>query len=533
MNAKVDDPKLLAAAEAIASEEAVDWDALTCSCDAHVVLGLRSIQTLVKRFSIRDPQWPQPGDCWNHLELLEQIGAGSDSIVFKAYDRLLNRCVALKLRSSRASSLASDLAEGQRMARVDHPNVLKVHGVAEQNGLLGLWSELIDGESLSRWLEEGKRLGSAELISIGSELCAALAAIHKAGLIHGDVKPGNVIRARNGRFVLVDFGACVYVSEVDKICGTPLYCAPEVLMGGKPSVASDIYSLGALLYRLASGAPPVNAKSFPDLVAAHRQNCRSKLLDARPDLPTALLSAIENAIDNEPQRRPASAGHMGSQLADCLPSTTKSSFRWTRLGVAAALLLSIGITVITIFRGPVIPSDHVRFVRTSDAHESALIDGGTIMPGETFALDVTPSEATFAYVMDEDDKGESFQLFPLPHSQVKNPLEGGKKYRLPGATNGDPLDWQITSRGGTDRLYVLLSARPIPDLEEGRKLSLATREGSVDHMDALASVLTRGAGGTVTRKLGPSSFSKLESWVQALMKQDPTLRVEQISLKNP
>ncbi len=528
-----ENPRLLAAAEALASRQAVDWERLREECGEAAVGGLRAIEKLLGRASGADPAWPEPGSQWRHLCLRSQLGAGGDGVVYRAFDALLERDVALKLRLLRTPSTSSRLAEGQRMARVDHPNVLKVHGVAEDGGFLGLWSDLVEGESLVQWVEEGRRLGAAELVTLGSELCAALAAIHQAGLVHGDVKPGNVIRANNGRFVLVDFGASVLIGDVDKICGTPLYLAPEVLDGGLPSVASDVYSLGALLFRLASGQPPVMAESFSDLVERHRGNDRKRLLDLRPDLPPHLVGILESALQPEPSQRPRSAGELAAQLGDCLP---RSPQRWSRKAIAATVLLIVALAAAWAAfapRGVAPVGPNVHFVRTGGSFETGLSDGASIAPGDTFALDLRLPESAFVYVINEDARGESFQLFPLKTARLQNPLPAQAEVRLPGDVDGSPLDWQVTSRGGMEHFYVLLSPHAIPELESGRMFDLASRGLSVDYADALADEPRRGAGGLGKSARGARTDSALAAWIRSLRARDSAVRVEQIALNNP
>ena len=527
-----DDPRLLAAAEAVASRKSVDWLRLRRECGDKAVDGLQAIEKLLNQFATHEPRWPQVGDSWRHLKIKDQLGTGGDSVVFRAFDALLQRDVALKLRFPRSQSLQAKLSEGQRLARVDHPNVLKVHGVAEQGGLLGLWSELVEGESLAKWVEQGRRLGSTELITLGSELCAALAAIHGAGLVHGDIKPGNVIRANSGRFVLVDFGASVLIGDVDKVCGTPLYLAPEVLQGDLPSVASDLYGLGALLFRLASGQPPIGADSFSELLAKHRDVGSTRLLDLRPDLPTQLVAAIERSLHPTPLGRPRTAGEFAVALTACLSSTTRR--RWPVAALAASAVLATVFVMAWSSWSTRTPAASVaKFVRTGGSFESVLSDGATIAPGNTFALDIQLADTTYAYVINEDSHGESYQLFPLQGAATKNPLPAGHTVRLPGLVDGSPLDWQVTSRGGMEHFYVLFSPHPIAELESGKKLDLASIGYAISYDNALADGPQRGVGGLEKHQQAVGTPTAMATWIKALLARDASLRVEQIALNNP
>ena len=530
MSMKQGDPKLLAAAEALALGSSVNWQRLRSECDGATVDGLLAIEKLLQSSATVSPRWPGVGSAWLHLEIKEQIGMGANSVVYRAFDAMLDREVALKLRCPYSESVPDKLAEGRRLACVNHPSVLKVHGVAEHEGLLGLWCDLIDGESLATWAEGGRRLGNAELVTLGSELCTALASIHAAGLVHGDIKPANVIRDLSGRFVLVDFGSSVRIGSADKVCGTPLYLAPEVLEGAALSVSSDIYGLGALLFRLCSGVPPVSAEGFDELLSRHRECGAAQLFDLRPDLPPALVRAIQKSLATDPAHRYRSAGEFAAALAACLPAVR--SRLPLRSSALVATLLVAALAVWLLFSPSQEKPDEVKFVRTGGTLEAALSDGSTIQPGDTFALDVTPARSSFVYVINEDAHGENYQLFPLKGAALTNPLPARRTLRLPGMVNGSTLDWQVTSRGGVERFYVLVSLHAIPELESGKKLELASHSVAIDYQDALAGP-TRGVGGLERHTPSTRAPSSLETWIRELMASDADLRVQRVALNNP
>ena len=149
-------------------------------------------------------------------------------------------------------------------------------------------------------------LGAGEAISIGLDLCRALAAIHAAGLVHGDVKAANVLRERGGRIVLGDLGSATEAGATP-ITGSPATLAPEVLAGGPATPGADLYSLGVLLFQLLSGRFPVDA--------ANPEAGRTTLRDLRPDLPPALIEVVERAADPDPARRFPSAGALEQALS--------------------------------------------------------------------------------------------------------------------------------------------------------------------------------------------------------------------------
>ena len=148
------------------------------------------------------------------------------------------------------------LAEGRRLAKLRHPNIVSVYGAAAQDGRVGLWTELVRGRSLAESLQAEGPLAAADAVQIGIELCRGLAAVHRMGLTHGDVKAENVLRDVSGRVVLADFGAAREFERdgtFDPVSGTRQYLAPEVLAGDNPAPASDQFAVGVLLYLLLTG----------------------------------------------------------------------------------------------------------------------------------------------------------------------------------------------------------------------------------------------------------------------------------------
>ena len=261
-----------------------------------------------------------PGERWGDLHVIAEIGRGSFGTVYQAHDPRLERDVALKLlhHASGREHLASTLLhEARTLARVRHPNVVTVYGAGEHDGQVGLWMELIRGVTLEHMLVSHGPFSAGEAALIGQELCRALAAVHRAGLVHGDVKAQNVMREEGGRLVLMDFGAGrIFSSPAEPgVVGTPSYLAPELLEGTGATVASDVYSAGVLLYHLVTNDFPIKAASLQDLHAAHLRREVARLRDVRPDLPELFVRVVERATTRDPALRFASAGEMESELA--------------------------------------------------------------------------------------------------------------------------------------------------------------------------------------------------------------------------
>ena len=225
--------------------------------------------------------------------------------------------MALKLLRrgiSNNPSTARLLAEAQTIAKVRHPNVVTIHGADVREGRAGLWMELVNGRTLETWLLDNGVLGAGEAVTIGRDICRALAAVHGSGLIHGDVKAQNVMREEGGRIVLMDFGAGQAQGAPTTTSGTPLYLAPEVLAGAPSTTQSDIYSLGVLLFHLLTNQYPCYAADIDGLRAAHAQGERLRLRDLRPDLDARVVDVVERALEADPAQRFATAGTMEQAL---------------------------------------------------------------------------------------------------------------------------------------------------------------------------------------------------------------------------
>jgi serine/threonine protein kinase/tetratricopeptide (TPR) repeat protein len=361
--------------ESLADGAALDWAALdaagTTSDQKRRYGNLRLVarvaelhRTLVlEDRGIAAPVSSPPGDAvtadpktWGHLAVHGRLATGSFGQVFRAHDPQLNREVALKLLRGDITAFRPVerlLSEARTLAKVHHPNVVTVYGADVRDGVAGLWMELVDGQTLESWLRVNGPLGAGEASAVGIDLCRALAAVHAAGLVHGDVKAQNVMRENRGRTVLMDFGAGrAQDADPTGVAGTPMYLAPEVLAGEPPTAHSDLYGLGVLLFHLVTAAYPYRADDLDGLRIAHADGARVWLRDLRPDLPDPLVRAIERAIDEDPARRFATAGQMERALAHALqPAAVLESprpIRSRRLGFALgafALAIVVGLIV--------------------------------------------------------------------------------------------------------------------------------------------------------------------------------------------
>jgi serine/threonine-protein kinase len=256
---------------------------------------------------------------WGPFEIRAKVGTGTFGTVYRAWDPGLEREVGVKLLHNVSSRSASRLVDEARLlARVRHSNIVTIFGADQFEGEVGFWMEFVNGRTLKQIHAEQGTCSAEEALLFGLDLCRALAAVHRAGFLHCDVKAQNVMRETGGRTVLMDFGAAALIhartGSRSFIGGTPLYLAPEVLAGGAPSVRSDLYSLGVLLYFLVSGDFPVFGTTLRELNDAHAARKRRWLRDLRPELPAPFVRAVDDAIAVLPESRPDSAGAMEALL---------------------------------------------------------------------------------------------------------------------------------------------------------------------------------------------------------------------------
>ncbi|NJC16104.1 serine/threonine-protein kinase [Micromonospora profundi] len=250
--------------------------------------------------------------------LVEQLGAGGMSVVWRGYDEVLGRQVAVKVLASR---LASDRAfrhririEAQAAARLCHPNITNVYdyGESQQVGLTVPYvvMELVDGGSLAGRLSREGQLPWREAVAIGAEVSSALATAHSRGVVHRDVTPGNVMLTPTGVKV-VDFGISALVGESEKgpdgaLLGTPAYLAPERLDNGQVSPATDVYAVGLLLYRMLTGRLPWEATTTTQMLRAHMYSDPDPMPSV-PGLPDEVTDLVRRCLAKRPGDRPATA----------------------------------------------------------------------------------------------------------------------------------------------------------------------------------------------------------------------------------
>lgn len=255
------------------------------------------------------------GTIWaERYRLIAALGAGGMGQVFRAEDLELKQEVAIKFLNVAASAdpqKVDALRSEVRTARlVTHPNVCRVHDFGDVEGQTFLTMEYVDGEDLGSLMRRIGQLPKEKALQSAMQIASGLNSAHERGVIHRDLKPGNVMIDSAGDVRLTDFGLAASLESLQQghsIAGTPAYMAPELFAGAAPSVASDMYSLGVLLFELFAGARPFDGDSIESLLASHRSVERPSLLAQAPDIDPDLAQVISRCLALDPRRRPQSA----------------------------------------------------------------------------------------------------------------------------------------------------------------------------------------------------------------------------------
>jgi predicted Ser/Thr protein kinase len=256
-----------------------------------------------------------PGDLVaGRYRVVALLGKGGMGEVYRADDLALGQAVALKFLPEALGKNPASIERFRnevRLARqVSHPHVCRVYDVGEVEGHPFLSMEYVDGEDLASLLRRIGRLPSDKALEIARGLCAGLAAAHDKGILHRDLKPGNVMIDGRGQVLLTDFGLAGIANEIagnEVRNGTPLYMAPEQLAGKEVTVRSDIYSLGLLLYELFTGKPPFEAATLADLVRVRSSAPPLSPSTLVRDMDPAVERVILRCLEADPAARPASA----------------------------------------------------------------------------------------------------------------------------------------------------------------------------------------------------------------------------------
>lgn len=259
----------------------------------------------------------------DRYQILKELGRGGMGIVFQAQDKELGEQVAIKILSPLLSNDPDAIQRLKREVsaarRVTHPNVIRIHDIAEIKGLHYVSMEYFHGENLKEYIHRNKNLSFLQAYQIALQICDGLEAAHRQGVIHRDLKSQNVIINSSNQIKIIDFGLehtahLKGMTATGLIMGTPEYMAPEQVAGNKVDERADIYSLGIILYELFTGRVPFSGDSaiavgFKQIKEAPEAPCR-----INPQIPPEIEATILKALEKNPIRRQHSVGELKIEL---------------------------------------------------------------------------------------------------------------------------------------------------------------------------------------------------------------------------
>jgi serine/threonine-protein kinase len=253
-----------------------------------------------------------------------RIGAGGMAEVYRGFDQVLNRTVAIKVLLPQMARDTSFVArfrrEAQAAARLNQQNIVGVYDTGADDGTQYIVMEFIEGQTLGEFMATGRRPTPVQSAEIAQKICSAIAAAHAQGVIHRDIKPGNVMITRDGVIKVMDFGIARVLGpetapQTSAVLGTASYLSPEQAQGGPVDARTDIYSLGAVLYELLTGRPPFTGDS-PVAVAYKQVNETPAVPSSlNPDVPARLDAVVMKALSKNPSNRYQTADEFSADLA--------------------------------------------------------------------------------------------------------------------------------------------------------------------------------------------------------------------------
>jgi TolB-like protein len=274
------------------------------------------------------------GDGVGRYEVVGPIGAGGMGEVFRARDARLEREVAIKVLPAAMARDPDRLARFQREARavaaLNHPHIVTIYSVEEADGINFLTMELVEGQPLDRLICTGG-LTVEQIVEIAGPLADALAAAHDKGIVHRDLKPANVMVTRDGRVKVLDFGLAKEVdtggpedatrtslgnTQAGVVMGTPAYMSPEQISGRPLDHRTDIFSLGVVLYEMATGKQPFCGRCSAEMISAILRDTPTPISESRPDLPGDLARIVRRCLEKDPRHRVQTARDVANEFRD-------------------------------------------------------------------------------------------------------------------------------------------------------------------------------------------------------------------------
>ncbi len=336
----------------------------------------------------------------NRYEIIEEVGSGGMSVVYKAKCHVLNRYVAikvLKLEFSDDKSFVNKFRiEAQSAAGLSHPNIVNVFDVGEENGYHYIVMELVEGITLKEYIQQNGRLPYPTAIDFITQICAGIEVAHEHNTIHRDIKPQNIIVSRNGTLKVTDFGiakAATSNTIASSAMGSVHYISPEQARGGYSDERSDIYSLGITLYEMLTGRVPFEGENNVTVALMHIQSEMIPPREYYPDIPIGIEKIVMKATQKKPERRYLTANAL---LADLHRVSLDPN---ADVGVIGTMMSSSAPTI-------QISEEEMAVIKTSSMSQS---DGISMFPVNRPNAELEEANAALESLYHEDDYNDSYE----------------------------------------------------------------------------------------------------------------------------
>ena len=398
-------------------------------------------------------------DRLGRYQIREIIGEGAMACVYKAYDPEINRALAIKLLKAQ---LRLDgeyrnrfLREAKGAGVLSHPNIVTVFDVGEDQGHPYIAMELVEGQTLAEELKARKAMSTKDIVEIGIQLARALDYAHKKGIVHRDVKPGNIMRLTDTNTIKVaDFGICridgsdtadaTQQTQIGNVLGTPHYMSPEQVVGEKVDSRSDLFSAGVVLYQLLTGHLPFEGDTLISVAYKITKTDPPSLDKVRGDLPLSLRRIIERALKKQPEKRFQSGEEFAQALVGVARELAEEGQKQGRRGIplavrwaatmAAVVAVTMTLTATVLYKQQYAAMmEQVKDYGGSLAKFTATQNAVPLLSEDWAAMDVFVQEAlgrqeNFSYMTVVDHEGT------VRASNVA--AQVNQKYAAPGAATG-------------------------------------------------------------------------------------------------
>lgn len=347
-------------------------------------------------------------------QILQMLGLGGMGAVYKAHDKELDRLIALKVIrpdiAKHPEALARFRQELLTARQVTHKNVVRIFDIGDADGLKFITMEYVSGKDLHSILAERGKLPLAETLLIVRQMCSALASAHAEGVVHRDLKPGNIMRDENGRIVVMDFGLARSLEDTNKMTqtgamlGTVEYMSPEQALGDKLDARSDVFTMGLIFYELLTGNTPYKADTSLASLVKRTQERATALVDVDPTIPKPISDMVAKCLERDRGQRFQSAQEILDRIDEfegkrapksifvAAPPAKKKP--WIPIAIAAAVViaLAVGVTLFLKMRGGPAQAQKPVTVLLADFANGTSEDvfDGTLEPAFALALEGAP-----------------------------------------------------------------------------------------------------------------------------------------------